>query len=199
MKHTKKYFIIYKPYKVLSQFTDADGNVGLGSVFELQKDLYPVGRLDLDSEGLLILTNDKSLNANLLSPENAHYRTYWVEVEGEPSEDALKQLASGVTINVDGPYQTMPCLVKRITPEGLPERNPAVNVVKHPVRTWLEIKLVEGKNRQVRKMTAHIGHPTLRLIRTGIEDLNLFPLSPGQMTMVSEKVLYKKLKLTPVQ
>lgn len=180
---------------VLSQFTDEDGNAGLGRVFELPKDVYAVGRLDLDSEGLLILSNDKSLNQAILNPKNAHKRTYWAEVEGIPTEDALKQFRSGLEINVKGIYKTMPCEVKIIHPEGILERDPPVNYVKHPVRSWLEIKLVEGKNRQVRKMTAKIGHPTLRLIRVAIEDLQLMPLQSGQMSQISEKVLYKKLKL----
>jgi len=195
MARTKKYFIIYKPYKVLTQFTEEDGNPGLGSIYELPKDVYAVGRLDLDSEGLLILTNDKVLNQALLNPKHQHKRTYWVEVEGVPSEESLNELRNGLDINVKGIYRTLPCEAQLIEPTGLPERNPPVNFQKHPERSWLEIKLVEGKNRQVRKMTAKIGHPTLRLIRVAIEDLKLFPLAPGGITQISEKVLYKKLKL----
>ncbi|RED97866.1 pseudouridine synthase [Marinoscillum furvescens] len=195
MARSKKYFIIYKPFKVLSQFTDEDGNAGLGSVFDVPKDVYPVGRLDLDSEGLLLLTNDKYLNGALLNPKNEHQRTYWVEVDGEPSQQALQQLRDGVTINVKGPYATRPCEVQVIDAPDLAERNPPVNYQKHPVRTWLEIKLIEGKNRQVRKMTAKVGHPTLRLVRVGIEDLSLFPLQPGELTQISRKALYKKLHI----
>lgn len=195
MARTKKYFIIYKPYKVLTQFTAEDGHIGLGSIYDLPKDVYAVGRLDLDSEGLLILTNDKRLNAALLTPENAHERTYWVEVEGQPSEESLRALRDGLEINVKGLYQTLPCKAKIISPPNLPERNPPVNVEKHPIRTWLEISLIEGKNRQVRKMTAKIGHPTLRLIRVGIEDLSLFPLTPGGITQISQKAIYRKLNL----
>lgn len=195
MGRDKNYFIIYKPYKVLTQFTGEDGNPGLGSVFSLPRDVYPVGRLDLDSEGLLILTNDKQLNGQLLDPRHQHRRTYWVEVEGKPAEQDLDSLRAGVEINVKGPYQTLPCEVRIIPDPSMAERDPPVNVVKHPERTWLEIKLTEGKNRQVRKMTAKIGHPTLRLVRVAIEDLELMPLKPGEMTRISQKALYKKLKL----
>lgn len=195
MKKSQKYYIIYKPYKILSQFTDEDGNSGLGSIFNLPKDVYPVGRLDLDSEGLLILTNDRKLNGALLDPKHGHQRTYWAEVEGEPTEEALNEMRNGLEINVKGIYHTLPCKAQVIQPSDLPEREPPVNYQKHPLRSWLEIKLIEGKNRQVRKMTAKIGHPTLRLVRVGIEDLSLFPLKPGEITQISGKVLYQKLRL----
>lgn len=195
MSKSKMYFIINKPYKVLSQFTDEEGNQGLGSVFNIPKGVYPVGRLDLDSEGLLILTNDKTLNDRLLNPKNEHKRTYLVEVDGLPDESALNELRKGIDINVKGIYRTKPAEVSIVKPENITERMPPVNYKKHPVRSWLQIKLIEGKNRQVRKMTAKIGHPTLRLIRIGIEDLNLFPLQSGEITQISEKVLLKKLKI----
>lgn len=195
MAKTKNNFIIYKPYKVLSQFTDEDGNAGLGSIYQLPKDVYPVGRLDLDSEGLLILTNDRELNSALLNPKNEHQRTYWVEVDGIPSEESLQAFRTGLEINVKGLYQTLPCEVCLIDKPDVIERNPPVNFDKHPSRSWLEVKLIEGKNRQVRKMTAKIGHPTLRLIRVAIEDLQLAPLKSGEITQISGKALYKKLKL----
>ncbi|MFT7030513.1 MAG: 23S rRNA pseudouridine2457 synthase [Marinoscillum sp.] len=195
MSRNNIYYIIYKPYKVLTQFTNEGENPGLASVYTLPKDVYPVGRLDLDSEGLLILTNDKSLNAKLLHPDQQHFRSYWVEVEGVPSEASLNQMRAGLEINIKGAYQTLPCEVKVIDTPGVEERTPPVNSLKHPVRSWLEIKLSEGKNRQVRRMTASIGHPTLRLIRVAIEDLMVFPLKPGGITQISEKALYKKLKI----
>ncbi len=195
MARTKNYFIIYKPFKILSQFTDEGGNEGLGSIYKLPKDVYPVGRLDLDSEGLLILTNDKQLNGALLNPKNEHKRTYWVEVDGKPEDSALEELRNGVEINVKGKYQTLPCEVRIIESPDVTERNPPVNYQKHPIRTWLEIKLIEGKNRQVRKMTAKVGHPTLRLIRVAIEDLHLTPLKSGEITQISGKALYKKLQM----
>lgn len=192
----KLYFIIHKPYKVLSQFSNEGNNIGLGEVYrDLPKDVYPVGRLDLDSEGLLILTNDKSLNNRLLNPKHGHSRTYWVEVEGVPDKNALNNLRKGVDINVSGKtHRTKPAQIKFINPE-ISERNPPVNYQKHPERSWLEIQLTEGKNRQVRRMTAKVGHPTLRLIRVGIENLRLEPLQSGDITQISEKIIYKKLNL----
>lgn len=196
MAKKKSYYIIHKPYKVLSQFTDEDGNPGLGSLFvDLPKDVYPVGRLDLDSEGLLILTNDRAITDKLLNPKRNHRRTYWVEVEGKPDAKQLEALRTGVTINLKGKsHRTKPAEVKIIHPE-VPEREPPVNYTKHPERTWLELSLTEGKNRQVRRMTAQVGHPTLRLLRVAIENLRLEPLQSGDITQISEKVLYKKLKL----
>ena len=189
------YYIIHKPYKVLSQFTDEDGNPGLGSIYTLPKDVYPVGRLDLDSEGLLILTNDRKLNERLLHPKNKHKRTYWVEVEGEPDEESLQILRSGVDIKVNKKvHHTLPAQVEIIHPK-LEEREPPVNYKKHPTRTWLSITLTEGKNRQVRRMTAKVGHPTLRLIRVGIEELTLGKLKPGEIMQISGSVIGKKLFL----
>lgn len=195
MSRQKRYYLIHKPYKVLSQFTDEGDNPGLGSIFDVPKDVYPVGRLDLDSEGLLILTNDKSLNSSLLNPRFKHERTYWVEVEGKPTQTAIQHLSEGVDIAINGKiHRTLKAKVRIITPK-IAERNPPVNYQKHPIRTWLEIKLTEGKNRQVRRMTAKVGHPTLRLIRVAIEDLVLHPLASGELMQVNEKMIYKKLHL----
>ncbi|MEM8894182.1 MAG: pseudouridine synthase [Bacteroidota bacterium] len=188
------YFIIHKPYKVLSQFTDEDGNPGLGSLFELPKDVYPVGRLDLDSEGLLILTNDRKLNQRLLDPKFAHWRKYWVQVEGEPHIDAITQLQTGIEVNLKGKkHHTLPAKVSALEPTGIIERVPPVNFKKHPITSWWEISLCEGKNRQVRRMFAGVGHPVLRLIRVAIEDLSLFPLGSGEISQISSKVLHRKL------
>ena len=196
MADNLRYFIINKPYKVLSQYTDEAENKGLGSIFRIPKGIYAVGRLDLDSEGLLILTNDKKLNNFLLNPENEHKRTYHVEVEGTPSTAVLNVLSEGISITIDGKlYRTKKAEVRILKDYDFPERSPAVNRIKHPETSWIEVILTEGKNRQVRKMTAKVGHPTLRLIRVGIESLALHPLMPGQIVMISKKVLYKKLKL----
>ncbi|WP_424964312.1 pseudouridine synthase [Ekhidna sp.] len=196
MAKRKLYFIIHKPYKVLSQFSNEGNNIGLGEVFkDLPKDVYPVGRLDLDSEGLLILTNDKSLNNKLLNPKNNHQRTYWVEVEGKPTKQAIQELEQGVEINVSGKkHRTKTAKIRIINPD-IPVRNPPVNYNKHPERTWLQISLTEGKNRQVRRMTAKVGYPTLRLIRVAIEGIRLEPLKAGEITQISEKVIYKRLNL----
>ena len=195
MSKKHRYFLIHKPFKVLSQFSDEGVNKGLSSIYDVQKDVYPVGRLDLDSEGLLILTNDKQLNNKLLNPKFRHQRTYWAQVEGIPKEDELQKFRKGLSINLKGKiYSTLPAEVEIVEPV-LEERIPPVNHAKHPVKCWLQIKLIEGKNRQVRKMTASIGHPTLRLIRIGIEEVFLHPLKSGEITEISGNVLYKKLKL----
>lgn len=195
MAKKQLYFLIHKPYKILSQFSDEHNNKGLGSIFQLPKDVYPVGRLDHDSEGLLILTNDKALNHQLLNPKNNHKRTYWVEVEGVPNEEAIGELENGVDINLKGKiHRTKLAEVKIITP-SVPEREPPVNYKKHPVRSWLAVTLTEGKNRQVRRMTAKVGYPTLRLIRASIEDLHLQPLQSGEIKQISKKVLYDRLRL----
>ena len=194
-KAKRSYYVIHKPYRILSQFSDEAGNKGLGALYNLPKDVYPVGRLDLDSEGLLILTNDKALNHKLLDPKYQHKRTYWVEVEGQPTQETLDQLERGVEIRINGkPIKTKPAKIKIIDPK-VEERDPPVNYKKHPVRAWLELTLTEGKNRQVRRMTAAVGHPTLRLIRGAIEDLYLHPLASGEITQISERAIYKKLNL----
>ena len=193
-----KYFIFNKPFKILSQFSDEPPNKGLSSILELPSDIYPVGRLDLDSEGLLLLTNDKKLNYRLLDPKQRHSRIYWAQVEGRVSGEEFGRFQQGLEIRVGGkPYQTLPSKVKTIRPGNLFDRDPPVNVKKYPVTSWLEIQLIEGKNRQVRKMMASIGHPTLRLIRIGIEQLTLGDLAPGEVKMISQKSLYQKLNLTP--
>jgi 23S rRNA pseudouridine2457 synthase len=180
---------------VLSQFSSEDDNPGLGSIYKLPKDVYPVGRLDLDSEGLLILTNDKSLNNKLLNPSYNHSRTYWAELEGIPSPESLSTFSKGLTINLKGKKHLTKVASIRIINPTIDDRMPPVNIKKHPVRSWVEITLTEGKNRQVRKMTAAIGHPTLRLIRVAIEDLKLSPLESGEIKQISKNVLFRKLRL----
>ena len=180
----------------MSQFSNEDGNTGLRDAFPgLPKGIYPVGRLDLDSEGLLILTDDKSLNNKLLNPKHNHTRTYWVEVEGKPDSEAIEELKKGLDIKVNGKvHRTKSATVNVINPV-VRERNPPVNYQKHPKRTWIQMSLTEGKNRQVRRMTAKVGHPTLRLIRVSIQDLKLDPLESGEVKMVSKKLIYEKLRL----
>jgi 23S rRNA pseudouridine2457 synthase len=190
------YFIIHKPFKVLSQFTDENGNPGLGTLYQLPKDVYPVGRLDLDSEGLLILTNDRALNHRLLDPKFKHKRTYWAEVEGKPKEESLDQFRKGLLIKAKGKqYHTAPAQIGVLEDVNLPEREPPVNRVKHPETSWVEITLTEGKNRQVRRMTAAIGHPTLRLIRVAIEDLKVEGIAPKGIKQLPKRTILSKLKL----
>jgi 23S rRNA pseudouridine2457 synthase len=191
------YFIIHKPYRILSQFSPGEMHPGLGSLYDLPKNVYPVGRLDHDSEGLLILTNDKQLTEALLNPTKGHWRKYHVEIDGVPDNQSLEKLSAGIAIRIKGKiHHSLPCKLRRIQNDHIAERDPPVNRVKHPVTSWLEIQLREGKNRQVRKMLAAIGHPVLRLIRTSIEDLEIGEMLPGDITQISRRVIYKKLRIS---
>ena len=189
------YYIIYKPYLVLSQFSAVEGKQTLADYFDVPKDVYPVGRLDYDSEGLLILTNDKQLNNRLLNPLFAHEREYWVQVDGAATPEAVAQLQKGVSINIDGKqYRTKPCKASLFAEAPVvPERNPPIRFRKEIPAPWLRLPLKEGKNRQVRRMTAAVGFPTLRLIRYRIEKLTIDHLQPGEMVAMEHKELYKLL------
>lgn len=190
-----RYFIIYKPYQVLSQFTSQEGKQSLKDYFDVATNVYPVGRLDYDSEGLLILTNDKDLNHRLLNPSFAHEREYWVQVDGNITSEALQQIQNGVTITVEGKeYQTKKCKASLFETEPLvPSRNPPIRVRKEIPTSWIRLILTEGKNRQVRKMTAKVGFPTLRLIRNRIEKIESDNMQPGDIIELSKKMVYKKL------
>lgn len=171
---------INKPYGVLSQFTPEPGSAWRTLAdFGLPRNVYPLGRLDADSEGLLLLSDEPGLNTRLLDPKKAHRREYWVQVERIPSADALARLARGVKI---GDHLTLPCTVRRLDPSpALPPRDPPVRYRKNVPDAWIALELVEGKNRQVRRMTASVGHPTLRLFRARIGRLALadLALAPG--------------------
>lgn len=190
-----QYYIVYKPFKVLSQFTSGEGKATLKDFFPVPDDCYPVGRLDFDSEGLLILTNDASLNDRLLNPRFAHEREYWVQVEGAISPAAIGQLKTGVTITVDGkPYHTRPANAEAFeAPPPVPERHPPIRHRAQIPTTWIKLVLREGKNRQVRKMTAQVGFPTLRLIRSRLEKVDLDGLQPGEMRRITRQQLYPLL------
>jgi 23S rRNA pseudouridine2457 synthase len=181
-----RYILFHKPYGVLSQFTPEDGARSL-SHFQLPKDVYPAGRLDKDSEGLLFLTDDGPLIERLLNPKNQKPKTYWVLVERVPSEEALMKMRRGLKIE---DYTTRTCDVKIMDPGPLiPPRDPPVRIRKTVEDVWIEVTIVEGKNRQVRKMTAAIGHPTLRLIRTRIAGLELGTLAPGEWREIPRSAL----------
>lgn len=195
ISNIQKYYIIYKPFQVLSQFSREGEKNTLKDFFDVPGDVYPVGRLDYDSEGLLILTNDTSLNARLLHPRNAHSRTYWVQVEGDITAEALTRLRNGVEISVNGKtHRTLPAKVSRFdTPPELPERNPPIRFRKSVPDSWISITLTEGKNRQVRKMTAAAGYPTLRLVRYSIEKISLGKMQPGDMKELKRSEIYSQL------
>ena len=179
---------------MLSQFTGKDEDATLKSLANFPKDVYPVGRLDKDSEGLIILTNDKKLNNHLLNPKFKHKRTYWVQVENVPTIADLKILEAGVEIAVEGKkYTTLPSKATIINP-NVSERNPPIRIRKSIPTAWIELTLIEGKNRQVRKMTAAIGFPTLRLIRVGIEDLSFQDINETVIEL-EQKSLYNLLKI----
>lgn len=191
-----KYFVFYKPYQVLSQFTASDGRPNL-SLFNFPKDCYPIGRLDYDSEGLLIITNDKKLNNLLLNPKYEHRRTYFVQVEGIPTDVDIARLAEGVEINISGKiYKTKPAIAAILpAAPNLPERIPPIRYRKNIPTTWLSLTLREGKNRQVRKMTAKIGFPTLRLVRYAIENLTIDGFQSGEKRLYDAKTIYELLNL----
>ncbi|WP_373181709.1 pseudouridine synthase [Halomonas campaniensis] len=174
-------YLLHKPYRMLSQFTDREGGdrgprATLADVIDVPG-IYPAGRLDHDSEGLLLLSDDGELIHRISHPRHKQPKTYRVQVEGTPDDAALQALRDGVALK-DG--MTKPAKVRRLATSGLPERDPPVDPKRHPVTTWLELTIGEGRNRQVRRMTAHVGHPTLRLVRVAIGPWRLDGLAPGE-------------------
>jgi 23S rRNA pseudouridine2457 synthase len=180
--HMNRYILFHKPYGVLSQFTPEDGARSLKG-FDLPTDVYAAGRLDKDSEGLLLLTNDGPLIEKLLNPKSEKPKTYWVLVERVPTEEELQRMRTGLKIE---DYLTKPCKVHLLEPQPLVvPRDPPVRVRKTVQDVWIEITITEGKNRQIRKMTAAIGHPTLRLIRKKLGQMELGNLRPGEWKEIS--------------
>lgn len=173
----RTYLLFYKPFGVLSQFTHEAGRKSLKDYGPFPRDVYPVGRLDADSEGLLLLTNDNIVKHRLTEPTFNHPRTYLVQVERVPSTEALDRLRKGVVIEGS---KTKPAEVTLLNHEpDVPPRPVPIRFRKRVPTAWLEITIREGRNRQVRKMTAAVGHPTLRLIRTRIANLGIEGMKPG--------------------
>jgi 23S rRNA pseudouridine2457 synthase len=182
-----------KPYGVVSQFTpEASGNRTLAD-FGYPRGVYPIGRLDADSEGLLLLSDEAPLNQTLLNPKRGHAREYWAQVERVPTPEALRRLAQGVVIQG---RRTLPCQSRILEPQPMvPPRDPPVRFRKTVPTCWIALELVEGKNRQVRRMTAAIGHPTLRLIRVRIGGFRLPDLATGEWKELSTVERSAVLKL----
>lgn len=176
--HSAHYIVFYKPYGVLSQFTREAGHRSLADYGPFPPGTYPVGRLDADSEGLLMLTNDNEVKRKLTDPGFRHDKTYLVQVERTPDEASLERFREGIPL---GSKRTLPARIRVLDPEPtLPPRSAPIRFRKSVPTSWLEVIVVEGRNRQVRRMTAAIGHPTLRLVRTRITFLSLRGLLPGQ-------------------
>ena len=186
---------LHKPYGVLSQFTpDGSPNRTLAG-FGLPPKVYPLGRLDADSEGLLLLSDEAGLNTRLLDPERGHPRTYWAQVERIPTPEALARLAGGLEIQG---YRTPPCRAWRLDPQpDIPPRDPPIRFRKSVPDCWIALELHEGKNRQVRRMTGAIGHGTLRLLRVRIGELDLGPLKAGDWRELTTEERRRVLSLPP--
>jgi 23S rRNA pseudouridine2457 synthase len=185
----KSYILFYKPYGVLSQFTREKNHKALCDFGPFPRGVYAVGRLDADSEGLLFLTNDTTVNHRLTDPKFSHKRTYIVQIEGIPDNDDLARLRSGVVIEAK---RTQPAIVRLCDHEpDFPIHAVPIRFRKNIPTAWLEITLREGRNRQVRKMTAAVGHPTLRLVRTSIASLTLKELHPGEHRKLTSEEIKK--------
>jgi 23S rRNA pseudouridine2457 synthase len=185
----------WKPFNVLTHFTDKEGRTTLAAFIDVPE-MYVAGRLDYDSEGLLLLAENGELNARLTQPRYAHPRTYWVQIERIPEEADLQKLRDGILLN-DG--ITRPAQAKLLTEApNLPERPVPIRYRKNVPTAWLELTLTEGRNRQVRRMTAAIGHPTLRLVRCAIGDITLAGLQPGEWQFLTQdeiQALKKAVKI----
>ncbi len=189
------YYVLYKPYETLSQFSASGEKKTLKDVLKVPPDVYPVGRLDYDSEGMLLLTNDPRLNAVLLHPSHAHARTYYVQVEGVPDTAALEKLRKGVEIQVNGKkHRTLPAKAELLEKEpALPERTPPIRFRKNIPTAWISLTLTEGRNRQVRRMTAAVGFPTLRLVRYAMGSFTMEGWAAGEYRSYPVEELRQKL------
>jgi 23S rRNA pseudouridine2457 synthase len=173
-----------KPFHVVSQFSEDGDKKTLADFIDIP-DVYPAGRLDYDSEGLMVLTDDGKLQAHITSPESKRFKTYIAQLEGEIGRKALVSLQRGVDLK-EG--KTMPARAKKIVePADLWPRNPPVRFRKNVPTSWIELQIREGKNRQVRRMTAAVGFPTLRLIRTQVDEWNLDALNPGDYKIIQDE------------
>lgn len=185
----------HKPFGVLCQFTSERSTSGTLAQFHFPPRVYPIGRLDADSEGLLLLSDEPALNEVLLHPRHRHRRLYWAQVELVPTQEALKRMQQGLVIQR---RRTLPCRAWLLRPQPeVPPRHPPIRFRKAVPASWVGVELVEGKNRQVRRMTAAIGHPTLRLIRVQIGKFHVNNLASGDWKILSTEE--RELVLDPGQ
>jgi 23S rRNA pseudouridine2457 synthase len=194
------YFAIYKPYMMISQFTpENEGDVTLADLdFDFPKDCYTIGRLDKDSEGLLLLTNDNQLKTKVLEPKYKQAKTYYAQVEGTPTADEMQRLQRGVEISINGKkHKTLPAKASILDESPvLPERNPPIRFRAAIPTTWIQLTITEGKNRQVRRMCAAVGLPVLRLVRFSMGDLTLQDIDLQQVRALEKDFIYKKVLRT---
>jgi 23S rRNA pseudouridine2457 synthase len=189
-----RYVILNKPFQVLSQFTAGGVRRRTLADFVLVPGIYPVGRLDYDSEGLLLLTDDGKLQHRLSDPRFAHPRTYWVQVEGQVTPEACERLCGGLTIR---DYRTQPCQARPLAEPELWTRTPPIRNRKYIPISWMEITLTEGRNRQIRHMTAAVGFPTLRLVRVAFGSLGIDGLAPGEWRYLTEREVGELRAMNP--
>lgn len=193
-----RYFIVYKPSNMISQFVSPYNQRLLGHLdFDFPEGTHAIGRLDEDSEGLLILSTDKTLTALLMHPQRKHKKIYSVQVRGQMSDQTIQNLRQGIEIVIKkrGSYTTLPCQIKTIDkPEVTYSETPGFT--EYVPHSWLRFELSEGKNRQIRKMCKAVKHPAKRLIRTAIEDLNLGDMKPGEVKEIDREALFKLLKIS---
>ena len=189
-----RYFLVHKPFNYLSQFSkEVPEHLTLADIGDFPKEVYPVGRLDRDSEGLLLLTDDKKLNHTLLNPEFRHPRTYWVQVEGAITQKTLDELRAGVDIRINKKtHRTLPAEVIILDDTSvLEERDPPIRFRANIPTTWIQLTLIEGKNRQVRRMCAKVGFPVLRLVRMSIGRLHLKEIARGAFVEIGREEVYE--------
>lgn len=184
------YYAIYKPYNMLSQFTSENKEVDvLGDLYDFPKDVYPIGRLDKDSEGLLLLSNDNNFKNKVLDPNNKLSKTYFAQLDNDITEEACKELETGTIVIKHNKknIKVAPAVCHKIEAPKLPERSVPIRFRKNIPTSWISLTLSEGKNRQVRKMTAAVGFPTLRLVRVSIGKFNLGNMQPGDVVKILPK------------
>lgn len=188
------YFVVYKPFGMLCQFTPEGNKPALSSLYKFPLDCYPVGSLETESEGLVLLTNDKKINQKFLNPTVEHKRTYFVQVDGDITDVAIGKLIEGVEIKVEGKsFTSKKASVEKIEEPTLPLRNPPVRFRKTVPTSWISIALSEQKNKQLRQMMAAVGFPALRIVRMKMGNLELNGMQPSDVVELNNAEIFAKL------